>query len=436
MRRIFISFLGMGPDGEGYSELNYQMEGKTGIVSTEFVQRAELEFLGSDSFDKIFILCTKESYEFSFHDLRDELCDSLGTERQNIQNVLIDNIETTKHAWDLFGKINSLISDGDRLVLDMTHGFRSLSIIFSAALNFILKSKSKIILENVFYGQQPFGDDSKGNIIDMKEFYIINEWADAVGRLIDSADARKLAVLADRDSNLHFRQLDDESFINCLGDLTDTLKNVDVNRIAGKTESALAVVSNLLSNSDGAERELLELVEDKFRPLAVKSSGKYDRDYFTLQIKIIEMLIEHKLFMQAFTTMREFIGSIGMIGAPSEYTENMNDNETADIRPHYADLFIRMIRFSKKSFKIRNDETDRHLKLKNSIYGKIHEIGMLEEFKSISKNLLNVRDGFDHAWTGKGDKSVGKLGNIETIAAAAMACFVKLINSLVEHEII
>jgi len=48
------------------------------------------------------------------------------------------------------------------------------------------------------------------------------------------------------------------------------------------------------------------------------------------------MLIEHKLFMQAFTTMREFIGSIGMIGAPDDYTENMNDNNTADIRPHYA----------------------------------------------------------------------------------------------------
>ena len=61
MRRIFISFLGMGPDGEGYSELNYQMEGKRGSVSTEFVQRAELEFLGSEIFDEIFILCTKES---------------------------------------------------------------------------------------------------------------------------------------------------------------------------------------------------------------------------------------------------------------------------------------------------------------------------------------------------------------------------------------
>ena len=436
MKRIFISFLGMGPDGEGYSELNYQMEGKPESISTEFVQRAEIEFLGSDSFDKIFILCTKKSHDYSFHDLRDELNDNLCIDRQKIEHVPINNVETIKHAWELFDKINSLINNGDRLVLDLTHGFRSLSIILSAALNFILKSKSKITLEHVFYGQESFSDDNKGYIIDMKDFYIINEWADGVGRLVDNADAGKLAALADSDSNLHFSHLDDETLINSLQDLTGTLKNIKVNRIARKTEAALDVIKNCLADSEGAERELLKLIENKFQPLTAKSSGKYDREYFLLQIRIIGMLIEHKLFMQAFTTMREFIGSIGMIGAPDNYTENMNDNNTADIRPHYADLFVRMIRFSEKKFKVTEHEKGRHSELKNSIFKKIGEIGILEEFKSVSKALLVVRDGFDHAWTGKGDKAVEKVGDIETIADEAVKCFDKLVKKLIEHEII
>ena len=435
MKRIFVSFLGMGPDGEGYSELHYQMEGKPESISTEFVQRAEIEFLGSDSFDKIFILCTKESHDYSFHDLRDEL-NNLCIDRQKIKHVPINNIETIKHAWELFDKINSLINNGDRLVLDLTHGFRSLSIILSAALNFILKSKSKITLEHVFYGQESFSDDNKGYIIDMKDFYIINEWADGVGRLVDNADAGKLAALADSDSNLHFSHLDDETLINSLQDLTGTLKNIKVNRIARKTEAALDVIKNCLADSEGAERELLKLIENKFQPLTAKSSGKYDREYFLLQIRIIEMLIEHKLFMQAFTTMREFIGSIGMIGAPDNYTENMNDNNTADIRPHYADLFIRMIRYSEKKFSVKEKEEDKHFKLKNSIFSQIDKIGMLEEFKTISKKLLNVRDGFDHAWTGKGDKAVEKIGDFKTIADEAVECFGKLVNQLIDHEII
>ncbi|MCD6560253.1 MAG: TIGR02221 family CRISPR-associated protein [Deltaproteobacteria bacterium] len=435
MKRIFVSFLGMGPDGEGYSELHYQMEGKPESISTEFVQRAEIEFLGSDSFDKIFILCTKESHDYSFHDLRDEL-NNLCIDRQKIKHVPINNIETIKHAWELFDKINSLINNGDRLVLDLTHGFRSLSIILSAALNFILKSKSKITLEHVFYGQESFSDDNKGYIIDMKDFYIINEWADGVGRLVDNADAGKLAALADSDSNLHFSHLDDETLINSLQDLTGTLKNIKVNRIARKTEAALDVIKSCLADSEGAERELLKLIENKFQPLTAKSSGKYDREYFLLQIRIIEMLIEHKLFMQAFTTMREFIGSIGMIGAPDNYTENMNDNNTADIRPHYADLFIRMIRYSEKKFSVKEKEEDKHFKLKNSIFSQIDRIGMLEEFKTISKKLLNVRDGFDHAWTGKGDKAVEKIGDFKTIADEAVECFGKLVNQLIDHEII
>lgn len=436
MKRIFVSFLGMGPDGEGYSELNYQMEGKPESISTEFVQRAEIEFLGSDSFDKIFILCTKESHDYSFHDLRDELNDNLCIDRQKIEHVPINNVETIKHAWELFDKINSLINNGDRLVLDLTHGFRSLSIILSAALNFILKSKSKITLEHVFYGQESFSDDNKGNIIDMKDFYIINEWADGVGRLVDNADAGKLAALADSDSNLYFSHLNDKNLINSLQDLTNTLKNIKVNRIARKTEPALAVITMYLADSEGAERELLKLVETKFQPLAAKSSGKYDKEYFLLQIRIIEMLIVHKLFMQAFTTMREFIGSIGMIGAPDEYTKNMNDNHTADIRTHYADLFIRMIRFSEKTFSVKEQEKGRHSELINSIFKQIDEIGMLENLKSVSKALLVIRDGFDHAWTGKGDKAVGKIGDFKAIADEAVECFDKLVKKLIEHNII
>ncbi|MBW2570738.1 MAG: CRISPR-associated DxTHG motif protein, partial [Deltaproteobacteria bacterium] len=148
-----------------------QMDGKPESISTEFVQRAEIEFLGSKSFDKFFILCTKESYNYSFHDLRDELNDNLCVDRKKIQHVPINNVGTIKHAWELFDIIDSLINNGDRLVLDLTHGFRSLSIILSATLNFILKSKSKIALEHVFYGQESFSDDNKGYIIDMKDFY-------------------------------------------------------------------------------------------------------------------------------------------------------------------------------------------------------------------------------------------------------------------------
>ena len=318
----------------------------------------------------------------------------------------------------------------------MTHGFRSLSIILSAALNFILKSKNNIALEHVFYGQKSFSDDNMGTIIDMKDFYIINEWADGVGHLVDNADAGKLAALADSDSNLHFSHLNDKNLIISLQDLTNTLKNIKVNRIARKTEAALDVIKSCLDDSDGAERELLKLVENKFQPLAVKSSGKYDREYFLLQIRIIEMLLEHKLFMQAFTTMREFIGSIGMLGAPSEYIENMNDNHTADIRSHYADLFIRMIRYSEKNFSLKEKEEDKHSKLKNSIFRQIDKIGMLEEFKFVSKMLLVVRDGFDHAWTGKGDKAVEKIRDFKVIADEAVECFVKLVNRLIEDEII
>jgi hypothetical protein len=61
MARIFVSFLGMGPDGEGYSELNYKMEGKAKSITTEFVQRAEIEFLGSERRPSLTLISSRNS---------------------------------------------------------------------------------------------------------------------------------------------------------------------------------------------------------------------------------------------------------------------------------------------------------------------------------------------------------------------------------------
>ena len=435
-QRVFISFLGIGPNGEGYSELDYQMEGKSSSISTDFVQRAEIEFLGKDSFDKIYILCTKESYKYFFHDLCDELKDNLGIGGEKIECVQIDKIEKTDHAWKLFNKISHLINPGDSLVFDFTHGFRSLSIILSTALNFILKTKTHVTLEHVFYGQESFSDDGTGFIIDMKDFYIINEWADGVSRLVENADASKLTDLAHCDTNLYFNRLDDENLINALQNLTDTLRNIDVNRIADMTKYALDIIKMFLVESTGAEKELLKLVENKFQSLAVESSGKYDIDYYLLQIEIIKMLLEHKLFMQAFTVMRELVGSIGMLGAPDNYTENMKDNNTADNRPHYADLFVKMIEISEKKFSVGEKKKERSIELRNSIYMQINETGLLEKFKSSTKKLLKVRNGFDHAWTGKGDRAVDKIGDFKIIADEAVEVLDKLVGVLIENNII
>lgn len=433
----FITFIGTGPDGDGYTELSYRMDGSDTKTVTKFVQRAEIQLLGKKWFDKIYILCTRESKEF-FHELQDELEDELGIREDIIESVDIGKIDQIQSAWVLFEKISSLINDGDTLVFDLTHGFRSLPIILSAALNYILKAKTEIVLQHVFYGERDENSQRQGTIIDMKDFYSVNQWAEGVARLTETADAYKLADVARQESNHAFSNLQDETLVKALEKLTATLKNIDVNRIARNTENALEIVRSRKNRSSGAEYELLCLVEKKFAPLARKLSGQYDADYFMLQLDIIHMLNEHKLYMQAYTVILETIGSIGMLGAPPELTKDIWDNATADLRTPYADLFVRMINFNE--FKSRSDkEKPRAEELNATICTWINEKGMLEELKSITKEIKKYRNGFDHAWTGYGDKTMRKTikdEEIETLASEAVNFLEKLITALIQQKII
>ncbi len=435
----YISFLGVGPEGDGYSELAYQMDGRTDAVRTEFVQRAEIEFLGSERFTHIYILCTQKSFKVSYNNLYDELRDDLNIDDDIIEPVTIKGINDIDSAWAFFAKVNQLIAPQDELVIDLTHGFRSLSIILSTALNYILKAKPGVRLRHVFYGEmgEPANSDTVtgvGRIIDMKDFFTVHEWADGVSRLTEIADADKLAQLADCENNQAFQNLKDHHLIQALTDLTATLKNIDVNRIARNTGNALAMIRGCQEKSTGIETDLLKLIENKFLPLEYDSNAAYNTDYFHLQLEIIRMLNQHKLYMQSFTVMRELIGSIGMLGAPENLRCQILDNAVADQRRLFAELFVRMMRF--RNFQFTEKEKDHVDCLTASICRKLEQAGLLEELKRHAKTITGIRDGFDHAWTAIGDKSLRKYPDIGQTAHSAHQFFETLIHTLIDNHII
>jgi hypothetical protein len=80
-RRIYISFLGKG----NYKPVRYSLNGRTADVSP-YVQSAELQILGPDYFDRIFLVMTESSREKHFKALKSELM-KLGVE--NIHDISI-----------------------------------------------------------------------------------------------------------------------------------------------------------------------------------------------------------------------------------------------------------------------------------------------------------------------------------------------------------
>ena len=152
MRKVYLSFLGRGAfDKETkeyrYTPAVYELQGRKS-KETEFVQAAEIGILGAANFDLFIVVATEVSRKAHFEGLERQLKD-LGA--KEISLIIIDEDMSAEGQWQWFEKILRHIEFGDEITVDLTHGYRSIPIVFSTAINFLQKAR-KISLQAVFYG--------------------------------------------------------------------------------------------------------------------------------------------------------------------------------------------------------------------------------------------------------------------------------------------
>lgn len=400
MSKVYLSFLGLGTYDEiekrsRYRPTRYELNGKKSS-ETDFVQVAEIEILGADRFKRIIIVATRKSNDAHFTDLEAQLIRAGAGENQ-IQRIIISENMAADGQWEWFEKMLATIEPEDELTIDLTHGYRASSIVLSAAINFLQKARN-IQLDAVYYGAYE-KDRGLAPIIDMKDFYVINEWAEAVSRLVEDADARKIAQVSDRTASFQAGELNDKKLIRALEDLTDAVRNVDVNNVPHKAGAALEIIEKKKSSASITGRILLGLVIDKFTSLTWDKpwTGRYDAAYFVLQLQVIRLLLDHKLFMQAYTAMREFIGSIGMIGLEKIKLDNADGRRK---RKRFADVFVNMLQYEESAWDFPEAVETSKNKLM-PYYDQLKQIGVEPILRGFSKELADYRNGFDHAWTMK-----------------------------------
>lgn len=391
MRRIYISFLGAGD----YDPAVYYIKHKNKkAYRTNYVQAAELQLSGTDYFDKIFLVMTKTSKKKNFNLLKSELS-KLGIDKVHGINITED-LNPENH-WSWFEEILFHIDNGDELTVDLTHGFRIIPIVFSNALNFLQKAKN-IKLKSVYYGAYESNKDLSP-IIDVKEFYIINEWTDAVSRLVEDADPGKLGEVAKKEGTTILHEFDDPDLITAFDELTQSLKNVDIHNVGHKAEKALEIIRQKESAASETGKILLMLVREKFVNLLTEEpdTGRYDFNYFNLQLEIIDILLGHKLFMQAYTVMREMLGSFGLVRMKEKAKIH---NKKGRRERKKAEIFIRMLQKEKAKWIFTGDELKINKKL-TPLYDDMEKHGIIKEVRTIAEDLVKFRNGFDHAWTKK-----------------------------------
>jgi CRISPR-associated Csx2 family protein len=400
MHTLF-TFLGTGPkNGTGYTPVPYRI-GDWSSTVTPFAQAAIVERLGAASVERLVILTTPESEAQHYASLVTSL-GALGLPEERISHLRgLDTDQAADKQWGWFSALISSVPQNSSLVFDFTHGFRSVPIVFSAALGFLQRVRGARI-QHAFYGWLAHGA-SVGELVDMADFYRIHDWAAAVSQLVETASAEALLKVSEREPvSGPFSALNDPELISAFRELTGIVKNVDVTEVTRAADKALGIIRRRMNLEDPITHPLLELVLEKFQSLGGASEDLvHSAAWYRVQFSLCRVLLSHGLAMQAYTVMAETIAafSLGLLPPDSEYARSRGAARR-DNRKRFGEVLPRMLNYDRRNWRFTSDfeaSTMAHLL---PAWDALEAAGLLPSLTRTSREVAGTRNGFAHAWTG------------------------------------
>jgi len=189
MRKLFVSFLGTS----AYVRCNYGFQDQW-QRDVGFVQTATLHLACADwgAGDRVIIGCTQLAREKNLDDLRAELSST----DWPIEPEVVDLPDGTSEdeLWIIFQRLVDCIGDGDELVFDITHSFRSLPMLFTVLIQYLRVVRS-VRLRGLYYGaferlghpdqvrKMPLGDRN-APILDLTPFLSLYDWSAAIDHFL------------------------------------------------------------------------------------------------------------------------------------------------------------------------------------------------------------------------------------------------------------
>ncbi len=207
MRRVFLAMLGTNP----YTPCHYKIGDFISRI-TPFVEEALISFFCKDwkKKDLICIFCTKEAEIKNWYD-NGNFTEGLYSRlkklnlKASIKKVSIPEGKTEDEVMEIFSTMVNQLNKGDRVILDITHSFRSIPFLSSAVLNYS-KVVKEIQVEGIYYGAlEAVGRTSEIEkmpeekriipVFDLTPFDYLLNWSFAVDTFIKTGRADEIKKL-------------------------------------------------------------------------------------------------------------------------------------------------------------------------------------------------------------------------------------------------
>jgi predicted small metal-binding protein len=122
-----------------------------------------------------------------------------------------------------------------------------------------------------------------------------------------------------------------------------------------------------------------------------------------------------------------------MLGEEEKYKRNMKSKAGRKGR-FSADIFVNMIQFNENEWNFdKNDPKFQKIKV---LYDTLVNYGTVQKLRGIIKNILDLRNGFDHCWTSAGPKKRELLEEVQVHAENCHKILAQIIGELRKNQII
>ncbi len=381
-RRVFITFLGIST----YSMCNYILDTKHKVTKVQFVQEALVRLLCRDycETDRIFVFLTKEARSKNWPVLIERLGQT-GIEA-GIEGVSIPDGSSEEGLWQIFSIVVKQFERGDRVIFDITHGFRSLPMLCMVLLQYARMMK-EIEIEGIYYGAFDARDGSNNApIFDLTSFATLLEWTSAVQEFVRHGNPTGIAELLFSEAKVRLatsKGNDDEAKIwrdigkslDSIGWQITTCRGAEI--VKGKS------FANIGQRLGGCEEPD---VPPLFRPLLDRikeKTGSFAHDDVENCLEAVRWCITHGLVQQGLTMLQEGIITIlaEMFGLD---WGKLKDRE----------LISGAIHVKNKNSSL--DKWDNALQERVGLVKRIHADALVEKLAPIFDQLSKARNDINH----------------------------------------
>jgi CRISPR-associated Csx2 family protein len=329
MSKVFISFLGTSD----YLNCRYSLDDAPGgvvkYVQEDLVQRCCKAWTPED---EIRIFTTADAVVKNWQDnghkdwKTNETKTTMGLEKTleklsnqaKVKKIDIPMGNSEEEVWEIFHQVYSTLRENEEIVMDITHGFRSLPVLLMALIGYSRLLKN-ISVTGLYYGAFEIlgtpGEASKipedqriAPVFDLTSFEQIIEWTEATQSFVKNGAAKELKRLTDKQINPVLKHSGGESppakaMGNIVRGIETICRNISMNRGADIIQYDYEQIKShiqLLPKDDIFIKPLVPLfsvIENKIAPFA--------RDDINNGFKAVDWCVFHGMIQQAITMLQE-----------------------------------------------------------------------------------------------------------------------------------